>query len=72
VTKATGDKLAAAYDQMIEGAKTILDGLQSGNGEAVQQGFNAFFAGDAAYAAQTGPLGDIASQAALMKKHVND
>ena len=68
-TKATGDKLGAAYDQMIGGAQTIVDGLTSGNGEAVQQGFNDFFAGDAAYAEQTGPLGDLAAQAALMKRN---
>ena len=68
-TKAVGDKLAAAYDQMIGGAKAIIDGLTNGNGEAVQQGFNDFFAGDAAYAEQTGPLGDIVSQATLMKRN---
>lgn len=69
-TKATGDKLAAAYDQMIRGAQAIVDALKSGNGPAVQQGFNDFFAGDAAYAEQTGPLGDIAAQAALMKRNL--
>jgi len=69
-TKATGDKLAAAYDQMIGGAQTIVDALTSGNGEAVQQGFNDFFAGDAAYAEQTGSLGDIAEQATLMKHNL--
>ena len=68
-TKDTGDKLAAAYDQMIGGAQRILDGLTAGNGEAVQQGFNDFFAGDAAYAEMTGPLGDLASQATLMKRN---
>lgn len=67
-TKDTGDKLAAAYDQMIGGAQKILDGLTSGNGAAVQQGFNDFFAGDAAYAETTGPLGDLAAQAVLMKR----
>ena len=68
-TKPVGDKLAAAYDQMIAGAQKILDGLKSGDGEAVQLGFNDFFAGDAAYAEQTGPLGDIVSQATLMKRN---
>jgi FlaG/FlaF family flagellin (archaellin) len=67
-TKATGDKIGAAYDQMIKGAQAIVDGITSGDGEAVQQGFNDFFAGDAAYAEQTGPLGDLAAQAALMKR----
>jgi hypothetical protein len=67
-TKATGDKIGAAYDQMIGGAQAIVDGITSGNGEAVQQGFNDFFAGDAAYAEQTGALGDLAAQAALMKR----
>ena len=71
-TKDTGDKLAAAYDQMIGGAQTIVDGLTSGNGEAVQQGFNEFFAGDSAYAETTGPLGDISAQAILMKRHFNE
>lgn len=67
-TKATGDKLGAAYDQMISGAQAIVDGITAGDGEAVQQGFNDFFAGDAAYAEQTGALGDLAAQAALMKR----
>jgi hypothetical protein len=67
-TKATGDKIGAAYDQMIGGAQAIVDGITAGDGEAVQQGFNDFFAGDAAYAEQTGPLGDLAAQAALMKR----
>ena len=68
-TKATGDALGAAYDQMISGAQTIVDAITSGDGEAVQQGFNDFFAGDAAYAQQTGALGDLAAQAALMKRN---
>ena len=68
-TKATGDKLGAAYDQMIKGAQTIVDAINSGNGPAVQQGFNDFFAGDAAYAESTGALGDLASQATLMKRN---
>ena len=68
-TKSTGDKLGAAYDQMIGGAQAIIDGLTNGHGDAVQQGFNDFFAGDAAYAEQTGPLGDLAAQATLMKRN---
>ncbi|MBI3748455.1 MAG: hypothetical protein HY262_06385 [Chloroflexi bacterium] len=67
-TKPTGDRLAVAYDQMIGGAQAIVDGTTSGNGAAVQSGFNDFYAGDAAYAALTGALGDIAAQATLMKR----
>ena len=70
LTKDLGDKLAAAYGQMIRGAQAIVGGLRSGDGESVQQGFNDFFAGGAAYAPLTGPLGDLASHAALMKKHL--
>ena len=69
-TKDTGDKLAAAYDQMIGGAQKIVDGVNAGDGEAVQQGFVEFFAGDGAYAEQTGPLSDLAQQAVLMRRNL--
>ncbi len=71
LTKDLGDKLGAAYGQMISGAQAIVGGLRSGKSASVQQGFNDFFAGGAAYAPLTGPLGDLASQAALMKKHLS-
>jgi hypothetical protein len=67
-TKETGDKIGAAYDQMIKGAQTIIDALKSGDADGVTKGFDDFFAGDAAYAEQTGALGDIATQAATMKR----
>ncbi len=71
-TKDTGDKLSAAYNQMINGAQAIVDGASAGDGEAVQQGFDQFFAGDAAYAAQTGPLSDLAQQALLMRRNLTE
>ena len=69
-TKDTGDKLGAAFDEMISGAQAIVDGVNAGDGPGVQHGFDQFFAGDAAYAAQTGPLSDLAQQALLMKRNL--
>ena len=67
-TKAVGDRLAAAYQQMIDGVVQIRDGLKSGDGAAVTAGFTAFFAGNTAYGDVRSALGDVASQAVFMKK----
>lgn len=69
-TKDVGDKLAAAYNQLVAGAQAIVDGVNAGDGEAVQQGFNQFFAGDAAYSVETGPLADLVQQALLMRRNL--
>jgi hypothetical protein len=70
-TKDVGDQLAAAYGQMIKGAQEIVDALKAGNGEGVQSGFSDFFAGSAGYAAVAPALGDLVSQAILMKRGFN-
>jgi hypothetical protein len=67
-TKAVGDRLAAAYQQMIDGAIQIQNSLKSGDGAAVTAGFSAFFAGNTAYGDVRSALGDVASQAVFMKK----
>ncbi len=67
-TKAVGNKLAAAYAQMVEGAQAVIDGMNAGNTEAVQAGFVTFFAGNDAYVATSPALGDIADQAVFMKR----
>ena len=67
-TRPVGDRLAAAYQQMIDGAIQIRDGLTAGDGPAVTAGFGVFAAGNTAYADLRAALGDVASQAVFMKK----
>ena len=67
-TKAVGDRLAAAYQQMVDGAIQIRDGLKSGDGAAVTAGFGAFLAGNTSYQDVRAALGDAANQAIFMKK----
>lgn len=69
-TKSVGDRLAAAYSEMIAGATQVRDGLDGGDGDAVTQGFATFFAGSNDYAGVAAELGDLASQAILMKRNL--
>lgn len=67
-TKDVGDRLAAAYDQMIAGAHQVVDGLNAGNADAVQAGYLEFFSGNQAYVLISRDLGDLAEQAIFMKR----
>lgn len=69
-TKSVGDKLAAAYAQMVEGAQAVIDGMNAGSTEAVQGGFVTFFAGNQVYVAISPALGDLADQAIFMKRQL--
>ena len=69
-TKDVGDRLAAAYAQMVEGARAVIDGMNAGNTEAVQAGFVTFFAGNEAYVRISPALGDLADQAIFMKRQL--
>lgn len=69
-TKAVGDRLLAAYDQMLKGIREILDGLASGNGADVTAGFGDFAAGNAAYSAVRSDLGLLGDQAIFMKRQL--
>lgn len=69
-TTDVGDKLAAAYAQMIEGAQAVIAGMNAGDSSAVQAGFDTFFAGNAAYVAISPALGDLADQAVFMKRQL--
>ena len=68
LTKPLGDKLAAAYDQMIAGIKQIHDSLVNGDASGVSAGFQTFLAGNTAYADVRQELGDKAQQAIFMKR----
>lgn len=67
-TKPVGDRLAAAYAQMIAGVQQIHDSLVASNGAGVTGGFTAFVAGNTAYGAVRQDLGDLANQAVFMKR----
>jgi hypothetical protein len=67
-TKPVGDRLAAAYAQMIAGVQQIHDSLAASNGAGVTAGFTAFVAGNTAYGAVRQDLGDLANQAVFMKR----
>ena len=67
-TKVLGDRLAAAYGQMIAGIQGIHDSLVAGSGTGVTDGFVTFVAGNAAYAEIRRTLGDFAGRAVLMKR----
>jgi hypothetical protein len=69
-TKAVGDRVAAAYQTMIDGATEIRDGLESGNGGAVTHGFTIFAEGNEQYQAVRAELGDLAEQAFFMKRQL--
>lgn len=67
-TQVLGDRLAAAYSQMIAGIQRIHDSLVAGSGTGVTEGFVAFVAGNAAYSEIRRTLGDFAGRAVLMKR----
>ena len=69
-TKAVGDRLLAAYDEMLNGIRTLHDALLTGDGAGVTSGFQTFVAGNAAYSAVRADLGALAEQALFMKKHL--
>jgi hypothetical protein len=70
-TKDLGDKLAAAYAQMLGGITKIHDSLVAGDGAGVTSGFDAFAAGSALYGDSRATLGDFFNQAIFMKRHYN-
>ncbi len=69
-TKSVGDRLAVVYAKMIGGATTVRDGLTSGNGDAVEQGFQAFFEGTTDYVGIAPDLTPLAERALFMKRQL--
>ncbi len=67
-TKSVGDRLAAAYAQLVAGITKIHDSLVSGDGAGVTAGFQTFAAGNTAYAAIRPDLLALAAQALDMKR----
>lgn len=68
-TKALGDALANAYQQMIDGLQQIHDSLTAGNAAGVTAGFEQFAAGNETYGAVRADLSDKAQQAIFMQKN---
>jgi len=69
-TKSVGDRLAGVYAKMIDGATKVRDGLTSGDADAIQLGFKAFFEGATEYAAVAPDLTAIAERAVFMKRQL--
>ena len=67
-TKSVGDRLEVVYAKMIEGATLVRDGLTSGDGDAVERGFQLFFEGNTEYVAVAPEMLDLAKQAVFMKR----
>jgi hypothetical protein len=67
-TKDVGDRLAAAYDQMIAGITEVRESLESGDADGVTTGFQTFVAGNTAYSAVRSDLGVLVEQAIFMKR----
>jgi hypothetical protein len=67
-TRSVGDRLAVVYDKMIQGLTQVRDGLDLGDGPAVEDGFAMFFEGHTEYIAISGDLTVIAEQAIFMKR----
>ena len=67
-TKAVGDRLAAAYDQMIAGITQVRESLEGGDAGGVTTGFQTFVAGNTAYSGVRSDLGVLVEQAIFMKK----
>lgn len=70
-TKDLGDKLAAAYAEMLAGMTKVHDSLVAGDGAGVTAGFDTFASGSTAYGAVRATLGDFFNQAIFMKRHYN-
>jgi len=70
-TQAVGDRLAAAYAQLVAGIKQIHDSLASGDGAGVTAGFQTFAAGNTAYAAVRPDLLALAAAALDQKRKFN-
>lgn len=67
-TQALGDKLKAAYDEMLAGITRVHDSLTGGDSAGVAAGFEQFSAGNDLYAPLRTELGDKATQAIFMKR----
>jgi len=67
-TKALGDALAAAYQEMIDGLQKVHDSLVSGDSAGVTTGFQQFVAGNVAYGALRADLSDKSQQAVFMQR----
>ena len=67
-TKPVGDRLEVVYAKMIEGATLVRDGLTSGDGDAVERGFQMFFEGNTEYVSVAPEMLDLAKQAVFMKR----
>jgi hypothetical protein len=70
-TKDLGDKLAAAYTEMLAGMTKVHDSLVNGDGAGVTAGFDTFASGSTAYGLVRASLGDTFNQAIFMKRHFN-